>query len=41
VTLVGSVGPAGAFIVAGFYAVVFAAIGLIASPLRRVEEPSR
>ena len=36
--LVGSVGPAGAFVVAGLYAVAFASIGLIASPLGRMRE---
>src|SRR5206468_6137800 len=30
--LVGSIGPAGSFVVAGAYAVTFALIGLIASP---------
>ena len=37
--LVGSIGPANTFVVAGAYAVVLASIGLIASPLRRIEEP--
>jgi MFS transporter, DHA3 family, tetracycline resistance protein len=36
--LVGAIGPASTFVVAGAYAVVLASIGLIASPLRRVEE---
>lgn len=36
--LVGSVGPASTFIVAGAYAVVFASIALVASPLRRFQE---
>ncbi len=36
--LVGSIGPAGAFVVAGAYAVVFASIGLIVSPVRHMEE---
>lgn len=36
--LVGSIGPASTFIVAGVYAVVLALIGLGASPLRRIEE---
>jgi MFS family permease len=36
--LVGSIGPASTFIVAGVYAVVLASIGLVASPLRRIEE---
>ena len=38
--IVGSVGAAGAFVVAGVYAVAVASIGLIASPLRRIEEIS-
>jgi MFS family permease len=38
--LVGSIGPANTFVVAGAYAVVLASIGLIASPLRRIEEIS-
>jgi MFS family permease len=36
--LVGSIGPAGTFVVAGVYAVAFAAVGLIASPLRHIDE---
>lgn len=36
--LVGSIGPAGAFVVAGAYAVAFASIGLVVSPLRHVNE---
>ena len=36
--LVGSIGAAGAFAVAGAYAVAFASIGLVVSPVRRVEE---
>ena len=36
--LVGSIGPANTFIVAGAYAVVLATVGLVASPLRRIEE---
>jgi MFS family permease len=36
--LVGSIGPAMAFVVAGAYAVAFASIGLIVSPVRRMEE---
>jgi MFS family permease len=40
-TLVGSVGPAGAFIVAGFYAIAFASVGLVASPLLRIEESAK
>ncbi len=36
--LVGSIGPAGAFVVAGAYAVAFASIGLVVSPLRHVDE---
>jgi MFS family permease len=36
--LVGSIGPANTFIVAGAYAVALASIGLVASPLRRIEE---
>jgi MFS family permease len=36
--LVGSIGSASTFIVAGVYAVVLALIGLVASPLRRIEE---
>ena len=36
--LVGSVGPAGAFVVAGFYAIAFASVGLIVSPVRRIQE---
>jgi len=38
--LVGSIGPAGTFVVAGAYAVVLASIGLVASPLRHIEEIS-
>jgi DHA3 family tetracycline resistance protein-like MFS transporter len=38
--LVGSIGPASTFVVAGAYAVALASIGLIASPLRRIEEIS-
>jgi MFS family permease len=36
--LVGSVGPAGSFVVAGVYAVAFASIALVASPLQRLVE---
>src|SRR5688572_10587667 len=36
--LVGSIGPANTFVVAGVYAVVLGSIGLVASPLRRIEE---
>lgn len=36
--LVGSIGPSSTFIVAGVYAVALASIGLIASPLRRMQE---
>jgi MFS family permease len=36
--LVGSIGPAMAFVAAGAYAVAFASIGLIVSPVRRMEE---
>jgi len=36
--LVGSVGPAGAFIVAGCYAIAFASVGLIVSPVRLIQE---
>ena len=36
--LVGSVGPASTFIVAGAYALVLASIALVASPLRRFQE---
>jgi len=36
--LVGSIGAAGAFAVAGAYAVAFASIGLVVSPVRRMEE---
>lgn len=36
--LVGSIGPASTFVVAGAYAVALASIGLIVSPLRRLEE---
>ena len=36
--LVGSIGPAMTFVVAGAYAVAFASIGLIVSPVRRMEE---
>jgi MFS family permease len=36
--LVGSVGPASAFIVAGLYAIAFASVGLIVSPVRRIQE---
>ena len=36
--LVGSIGAAGAFVVAGAYAVAFASIGLVVSPVRRMEE---
>jgi DHA3 family tetracycline resistance protein-like MFS transporter len=39
--LVGPVGPAGAFVVAGAYAVLFASIGLIWSPLRGIQESTR
>ncbi|OLC82112.1 MAG: hypothetical protein AUH72_07825 [Acidobacteria bacterium 13_1_40CM_4_65_8] len=36
--LVGSVGPAGTFAVAGAYTVAFASLGLVASPLVQNEE---
>jgi MFS family permease len=36
--LVGSIGPASTFIIAGAYAVLLATMGLVASPLRRIEE---
>ena len=36
--LVGSIGPAGTFVVAGTYAIAFASVGLVASPLLRIEE---
>ena len=36
--LVGSIGPANTFIVAGAYAVLLATMGLVLSPLRRIEE---
>lgn len=36
--LVGSIGPSSTFVVAGVYAVALASIGLIASPLRRMQE---
>ena len=36
--LVGSIGPAGTFVVAGVYAIAFASVGLVASPLVRIEE---
>ena len=36
--LVGSIGPAGTFVVAGAYAIAFALVGLVASPLLRIEE---
>ena len=36
--LVGSIGPASTFVVAGVYAVGLGSIGLVASPLRRIEE---
>jgi MFS family permease len=36
--LAGTVGPAGAFVVAGTYAIAFVLIALLASPLRRIEE---
>ena len=36
--LVGSIGPASTFIVAGAYAVLLATMGLVMSPLRRIEE---
>jgi MFS family permease len=36
--LVGSVGPAGAFVVAGFYAIAFASVGLVVSPVRQIQE---
>lgn len=36
--IVGSVGPAGAFVIAGVYAIAVASIGLVASPLRHIEE---
>jgi hypothetical protein len=36
--LVGSAGPAGAFVVAGAYAVALASIAFVALPLRRINE---
>jgi MFS family permease len=36
--LVGSIGPGNTFVVAGVYAILFASLGLVASPLRRLEE---
>jgi MFS family permease len=36
--LVGSIGPANTFVVAGSYAVAFASVGLIVSPLLRLDE---
>ncbi|HJW50305.1 MAG TPA: MFS transporter [Candidatus Limnocylindria bacterium] len=36
--LVGSIGPAGTFVAAAAYAMVLASIGLVASPLRRIDE---
>jgi MFS family permease len=36
--LVGSIGPAGTFVVAGAYALALASIGLVASPLRHIDE---
>ena len=36
--LVGSIGPASTFVIAGAYAVALASIGLIASPLRHIDE---
>jgi DHA3 family tetracycline resistance protein-like MFS transporter len=36
--LVGAIGPGGAFIVAGAYAVAFASIGLLVSPVRHIDE---
>ncbi len=36
--LVGSIGPAGTFVVTGAYALALASIGLVASPLRRTYE---
>jgi MFS family permease len=36
--LVGSIGPAGSFVVAGAYAVVLASIALVVSPLRHIDE---
>lgn len=39
--LVGSIGPVGTFVVAGAYAVAFASVGLVASPLLRIDESAR
>ena len=36
--LVGSVGPAGSFVIAGAYALALALIGFVASPLRHIDE---
>jgi MFS family permease len=36
--LVGSLGPAGTFVVSGLYALVLASIGLVASPVRLIDE---
>jgi hypothetical protein len=36
--LVGSIGPRSTFLVAVLYAVLLATMGLVASPLRRIEE---
>ena len=36
--LVGAIGPGGAFVVAGAYAVAFASIGLLVSPVRHIDE---
>lgn len=38
--LVGSLGPAGTFVVSGVYAVVLASIGLVALPVRHIDESS-
>lgn len=39
--LVVSIGPAGTFVVAGAYALALALVGLVASPLLRIDESSR
>lgn len=36
--LIGSIGPAGTFVVTGSYAIAFALFGFVASPLRHIEE---
>jgi MFS family permease len=36
--LVGAIGPAGAFVAAGAYALAFASIGLVVSPVRHIDE---